>query len=135
MNFNDYEHDVRHPFTSQFRTTYWYRAGQVVAKKVGDNNPEVFVEGIHETDLANPKQNNLVKDSVVDEEAFKKARAEYGAAQQEVQERFKADLFREFGVENNPKRELLFNKAWERCHSEGFFGVAGEFEHLVELIQ
>jgi hypothetical protein len=135
MNFDDYKHDVRCPFTSQFRTTYWYRAGQVVAKKVGDNNPEVYVEGIHETELANPKQNNLVKDAVVDEEAFQAARKVYGAAQAEVHRKFKEDLFKEFGVEDNPKRELLFDKAYERGHSAGMEEVYGVFSDLVELIQ
>lgn len=47
---------------------------------------------------------------------------------------FKQDLFEEFDVQNNPKAELLFSKAWELGHSAGLYEVLGHFENLVDLI-
>lgn len=48
--------------------------------------------------------------------------------------RFKQALFEEHGVENNPKRELCFSKAWEKGHAYGMDEVANVFDDLVELI-
>jgi|WetSurMetagenome_2_1015567.scaffolds.fasta_scaffold04369_7 hypothetical protein len=50
-------------------------------------------------------------------------------------EMFKNDLFKYYGVENNPKKDLLFSKAWEFGHSSGYNEVAIYFGDLVELIR
>jgi len=52
-----------------------------------------------------------------------------------VYEMFKNDLFKYYGVENNPKKDLLFSKAWEFGHSSGYNEVAIYFGDLVELIR
>lgn len=50
-------------------------------------------------------------------------------------ELFKNDLFQEFGVQNNPKREKAWLIAWDKGHAMGFSEVYSEFSDLVELIQ
>lgn len=48
---------------------------------------------------------------------------------------FKDDLIEELGINFNPKRDLLFSKAWERGHGSGLHEVLNIAEDLVELIQ
>jgi hypothetical protein len=60
---------------------------------------------------------------------------EYRVEEGKMREKFKSDLFKEFGIESNPKRDLLFSKAWELGHSDGFASVANYAQDLVELIQ
>ncbi len=48
---------------------------------------------------------------------------------------FKYDLEAEYGVEDNPKKDKLFEIAWEQGHSYGFTEVALHYAQLVELIK
>ena len=48
---------------------------------------------------------------------------------------FKADLAKEFGVEDNPKFERCFELAWDYGHADGFNEVRYNFIDLVELIK
>ena len=65
----------------------------------------------------------------------RKSYKEYRDETFNLQDKFKEDLFVEYKVENNPKRELLYSKAWQRGHSAGLNEVALHFSDLVELIQ
>lgn len=47
---------------------------------------------------------------------------------------FRDDLEREHGVVGNPKADLLWQKAWEGGHANGFSEVCSHYENLVELI-
>ena len=53
---------------------------------------------------------------------------------QQKHDKFKTDIFKEFDVLNNLKKDLLFDKAWERGCSNGYYEVYSIFEDLVELI-
>lgn len=53
----------------------------------------------------------------------------------EEYDRFKTDLFKEFGVTDNPKREKAFSIAWERGHASGYYEVELCFMNIVELIK
>lgn len=48
---------------------------------------------------------------------------------------FEEDLAEHLGIRDNPKRDLLFSKAWERGHAHGFSEVLGCAEDLVEIIE
>jgi hypothetical protein len=48
---------------------------------------------------------------------------------------FKEDLEKEFGVESNPKKDMLYSRAYERGHSSGFNEIAGVYADLVDLIR
>lgn len=72
------------------------------------------------------------------EELEKEVEARYNDINQKVRDRmeeFKNDLFEELGITNNPKREKLFNKAWEHGHAYGFYEVYNVACDLVELIE
>ena len=67
--------------------------------------------------------------------ATKSERVEYREQELRIKERFKHDLFLEFDVEHNPRREKCFTSAWERGHSGGYREVYNEFIDLVDLIK
>lgn len=60
---------------------------------------------------------------------------EYNVQVVEAEARLKADLEAEHGVEDNPKANLLWAKAWELGHASGYANVASHYEDLVELIK
>ena len=53
----------------------------------------------------------------------------------QLEDQFKADLEAEFGVENNPKKDKLYEKAWDRGHAYGLGDVYIAYADLVELIE
>jgi hypothetical protein len=48
--------------------------------------------------------------------------------------KFKTDLFEDLGIQDHPKKELLYSKAWERGHAHGFAEVYNHACDLAELI-
>lgn len=57
------------------------------------------------------------------------------AEQARLQDVFKQDMFEELGITNNPRREKLFEIAWEMGHSEGYSGVYNAALDLLPLIE
>ena len=53
----------------------------------------------------------------------------------EIKILFKEALFREYGLEENEKRELLWEKAYSSGHSGGFSEIEIEFDNMVDLIK
>lgn len=54
----------------------------------------------------------------------------YYADNNRLMAEFKSDLFIDLGIVGHPKAELLYSKAWEMGHANGFSDVyyyAGEF--------
>ena len=72
---------------------------------------------------------------LISKETFQELLKEYSKDQYRLEEQFKYDLFEELGITNNPKRDLLFSKAWELGHSSGYREVRFYAQELVELIQ
>lgn len=58
----------------------------------------------------------------------------YDAESTRIAARFKTDLFKEFGVEGNPKAEKCYAKAYDQGHSSGYSEIANCFAAIVELI-
>jgi len=65
---------------------------------------------------------------------YKESRVIYQQKTAELHEQFKQDLFEYLGISNNPKKDLLFSKAWEYGHSCGLYEVYLHAEDLVDLI-
>lgn len=61
-------------------------------------------------------------------------RDEYHKAVGRIEDSFRQALFVELGIENHPKRDKFYAKAWQRGHSGGLNEVASELEDLVELM-
>jgi len=58
----------------------------------------------------------------------------YSAKTRELNNIFKSDLENINGIENNPKKELLWEKAWDRGHAHGITDVKSAYEDLIDLI-
>ena len=63
------------------------------------------------------------------------SRDEYHAEDARLKELFKADMEKEEGVADNPKRDRLFEIAWDEGHSSGYEEVWNHYTTLVELIR
>lgn len=68
-------------------------------------------------------------------EDWRKAREEWKNIQHERYLEFKQDLFKEFGVEDDPAREIIFRKAWDVSHSGGYHEVYFEFSELMDFVK
>ena len=64
----------------------------------------------------------------------KKDGREYLVEEARLRREFKKDLFKELGIKQNPKREMLFNLAWEYGHSGGWEEVYNYASDMVGLI-
>ena len=122
MNYDNYKNTAKYPKKSDFTTTYYYHKGNLVFTRTpGEEMPD------------NIKYS--VKESIIDNEAYKDAVKVYRHEEGRVMERFLIDLCKEYGVENNSKRHKVYHLAWEYGHSGGFEAVDNYFSELVELIK
>lgn len=81
------------------------------------------------------KYPNYVIQKILNEEAYKEQRTKWNVENARLHNEFKEDIFEEFGFQDHPKRERVFELAWDRGHSSGFSEVYLVFEELVELIK
>lgn len=65
----------------------------------------------------------------------KDEKEKYNKKNRELEEEWKLWLFKDEGVENNPKREQCFTVAWQEGHSGGYSEVENYFREFVELIK
>lgn len=107
MNFSDYEMTIPYPDYKNYSVEEVItRGGKVVSKKM-----------------------------VNDKDAFYQAKKEYRQKQNELDKQFEEDLYLELGIVNHPKRELLFQIAWDNSRSEGLSAVFYFADELVELMR
>lgn len=66
---------------------------------------------------------------------FIATKEQYRKKRSELNLQFEHALYKEYGVENNPKRQKCFELAWEHGHSSGFSEVENYFSEFVELIK
>jgi hypothetical protein len=60
-------------------------------------------------------------------EEIRAGRRNYDEVRAEIYHEFKQALFVENGMENHPKKEAAFSKAWQHGHSSGLKDVEYEF--------
>jgi hypothetical protein len=65
----------------------------------------------------------------------KRTYAAYCEESVRLHDKFKADALEELGLTGHPKAEKLFEKAWEKGHSDGLYSVYEWMETLKELIE
>ena len=70
---------------------------------------------------------------VLDEDAYKAHQVEYKLEKEKLSKEFMYDLFEEFGVTDNPKRDKAFAYAREKGNS--YSEVYDVFADIVELIE
>lgn len=107
-----------YPNKQDYQTTYYYKAGVCVGNCATEVKPSDF----------------SVKETVLDEKSYKEHLKQYSEEKANLLKEFKQDLFEELGITHHPKREKLFEKAWENSRSEGLYQVIVEAESLADLI-
>lgn len=132
MDYTKYTNTLQFPTKADFQTKFWYQAGVTVAKRSPGAGLTILVPGFTERDVLEKVKTT---ETTTDEAALKQALLAYRLHGQALQELFKTDLFAELGIEDNPKREKLFAKAWEDGHSSGFVEVENCAWNLVDLIK
>ena len=133
MNFDSYKNTLRYPLRKDFTRKFVYKGGKLVATisphPQNESPVTVFESGVTEI------PENAVVETELDDAAHKLALAAYHAAEQAVTDKFANDLFADLGIANNPRRHVLFAKAWERGHSSGLQEIYNVACDLVELIE
>jgi hypothetical protein len=66
--------------------------------------------------------------------AYKEAKTAYNAETARLMQQFKADMFEDLGITDNPKADKLYAKAWDYGHSSGLREVYNYAADLVDLI-
>lgn len=129
MDYTKYQNTFAYPNKIHFTTTFWYRAGKVVAKRVGE-----------ETEIFDPRVGELsafVKETSLDQQALSEAKKAYYAEDRRLQQLFKKDLLEELGITDHPKAELLFKLANDLGDADGltFEDIADRASDLAKLIK
>lgn len=78
---------------------------------------------------------NTVPYPCMGDDDYKAGRAAYRAETARLEALFKNDFFKELDIETNPKKDLLFGKAWDMGHSAGWAEVMSYGDELVDLIK
>ncbi len=68
-------------------------------------------------------------------EEDRQARIAAAKVEAEKEAAFKAQLFKDLGIEDHPKKDILYRIAWEWGHAYGLHEVRTYAEDLVELIR
>lgn len=117
------------PGRADFTEIFIYDNGELIWRGREDMTTLSEVAAINRN---NPK---AVTQRIVNEEAYKEQHTKYRAEERRLYEEFKQDLFEEYRVQEHPKRENVFNLAWEHGHASGYSEVYNYFGDFVELIR
>jgi hypothetical protein len=126
-DFSCYSNRDPVPSKTNFTTYHVYSNGEVIFSGTKPEYDEFNKNSI--------TYSRALVEKVVDEEKYKEARLLYNRASVDLSKEFKNDLFVEFGVENNPKREQCYGIAYDMGHLGGLSEVYIWFEQIVELIK
>lgn len=126
----EYENTRPFPDAASYLTEKWYAGDKLVA--IREKRKRVtFVTDLKLT----PEELKLCrKTTETNKVGYRLEMAEYKEETDRLHEQFKQDLFNDLGIAENPKREELFEKAWELGHHK--FDAAFHWaEDLVKLIR
>jgi hypothetical protein len=116
--------DVKYEGSENYTTYFVYNKGECIFQGSGKEYKKAM----------NGFPKNAVIQKVYDRDGHRRLLSEYNKKLNMLKEEFKADLFNEFDVTNNPKRDLCFEKACDIGHSSGYSEIYNVFSDLVDLI-
>ncbi|HPM74183.1 MAG TPA: hypothetical protein PLA71_00510 [Saccharofermentans sp.] len=64
-----------------------------------------------------------------------KERKEWYEEESRLHEKFKTDLYKDLGIEDSPKRDMLFALAWDHGHADGLHNVYYHASEMAPLIK
>lgn len=120
MNLDDYKNKLPYPSKADFTTTYYYKAGKVVATILAGEQSGVIVSG-------------CVWEKVFDEGTYKAAVQAYGNETRRLSELFIVDLFHDNGLPDDEFTRALYNVAYQQGHSSGYSEIKNYFEEMSHL--
>jgi hypothetical protein len=65
---------------------------------------------------------------------YREGMQKYREGEQKRVSQFRADLEKAFGFEKHPKRNLLWDKAWEHGHGSGLHDVLYYYEEFAQFV-
>ena len=133
MNFDSYKNTLKYPLSKDFTRKFVYKSGKLVATISPHPQNEAPVT-VFESGFTEIPERAIVE-TEIDAARYKVALDAYRAAEQAVNDKFKNDLFKDLGIEDNPRRDKLYSKAWELGHSSGLQEIYNVACDLVELIE
>jgi len=119
--YKKYENTMKYPGKKDYQKLFVYSSGFLLYQGPVDASPYSI--------------DTYVTEIITDEVAYKTARNVYYEIERQKMLEFENDVYEEFGVMRNPKKELLYNKAWDRGHPGGLSDVVAVFADLVDLIR
>lgn len=131
----EYYSTIKSPYFNRgdFTLITWVSGGKVFASKLGDGDI-IYADGSlypkDEIKVLHAMKKVMEKNDAGFAEAIKPYRDEKSALHDE----FLRDLFEDLGITDNPKKDLLFSKAWDYGHSGGYSDVYNHACDLVDLI-
>ena len=131
--FDKFHNRQPYPNLRDYMTVYFYQKGELVGVKEPDGNTyRIGAKGKREWVHEPPPHGAAEK--VVDKDAYYAARDEWQSEQARLEAEFREELFRDLKIADHPKRDLLFQKAWDRGHASGYAEVYNVALDLVDLI-
>lgn len=116
--------DIPYPVKSEYVIIYVYSKGEILWQGRGANLAEV-----------RKQYPDALIESHLDGEAYNERVGAFNNVMAKKENEFINDLFEEFDVTDNPKRELCYSIAYADGHAHGFSEVYSKFSDLVELIK
>jgi hypothetical protein len=116
---------LSHPHKNDYTIYYVYHKGE----KIWEGSYEDYKNN---SDIPFPQ--GFVFEKYVNEEAYKEDLRNYNLEINKLRQEFKNDLFEEFGVTDNPKREKCFQLAVD-YRSSNLENVYEAFADFVDLIK
>lgn len=113
-----------YPNKSDYITLYVYDKGECI-----------YTGNILSKTELKQKYPNAVIQEVLDEDGYKIHCEQYAFEKVELVQEFQDDLFKAYGVSDNPKRFKCFELAWEHGYSSGHYEVYNYFRDFAELIR
>ena len=120
---------IRYPQRTEFTNTWWYHAGELVAKQVGTQPVIMFKPEYTQADL----REKCVREVTDDQESMRENLKWCQQEHKRIMEKFYENLAIALGVENHPKKMMLMSKA--KDYSTGSLNsIVETAEDLVELM-
>lgn len=139
--YDKYKTVLPYPRKANFVSYYVYKQGECVAEKESQTHilKNLGLTGafakLKSSFQSFMSDNGYTVEKFVDEESYHTKLNAYRDDENRLHAQYKADLFEEHDVTDNPKKDLLYSKAYDLGHSAGYSEVASYFGDLVELIE
>jgi hypothetical protein len=143
LDYNKYKNQMVLLDTKDFTTYNVYKGGKVLCLNSAANVvTEYFIDSNFGVSFADTfgrvkdklKHNGFLIEETFDKDAYNKHRQEYRDESNRLEAQFKTDLEEEYGVTDNPKKDLLYSKAYDDGHSGGFNDIESSYADMVDLI-